>query len=70
MVICYKEKANVIDSMKIIGDIKNKNVILIDDMMDTEGTICKASEMMIASGNESVRAICTHAILSGNALQI
>ena len=69
MVICYKKrkKANVIDSMKIIGDIKNKNVILIDDMMDTGGTICKASEMMIASGAKSVRAICTHAILSGNA---
>ena len=70
MVICYKKrkkKQNVIDSMKIIGDIKNKNVILIDDMMDTGGTICKASEMMIASGAKSVRAICTHAILSGNA---
>ena len=69
MVICYKKrkKANVIDSMKIIGDIKNKNVILIDDMMDTGGTICKASEMMIASGAKSVRAICSHAILSGNA---
>ena len=69
MVICYKKrkKANVIDSMKIIGDIKNKNVILIDDMMDTGGTICKASEMMIASGAKSIRAICTHAILSGNA---
>ena len=69
MVICYKKrkKANVIDSMKIIGDIKNKNVILIDDMMDTGDTICKASEMMIASGAKSVRAICTHAILSGNA---
>ena len=69
MVICYKKrkKANVIDSMKIIGDIKNKNVILIDDMMDTGGTICKASEMMIGSGAKSVRAICTHAILSGNA---
>ena len=44
MVICYKKrkKANVIDKIKIIGDIKNKNVILIDDMMDTGGTICKS----------------------------
>tara|TARA_B100000902_G_scaffold33941_1_gene40800 strand:- start:1466 stop:2398 length:933 start_codon:yes stop_codon:yes gene_type:complete len=69
MVICYKnrKKANVIDSMKIIGEIKNKNVVLIDDMMDTGGTICKASELMIANGAKSVRAICTHAILSGNA---
>ena len=46
---------------------KNKNVVLIDDMMDTGGTICKASELMIANGAKSVRAICTHAILSGNA---
>jgi len=69
MVICYKnrKKANVVDSMKIIGDIKNKNVILIDDMMDTGGTMCKASELMISNGAHSVRAICTHAILSGNA---
>ena len=71
MVICYKKrkKANVIDSMKIIGDIKNKNVILVDDMMDTGGTICKASEMMMANGAKSVRAICTHAILSGKAYE-
>ena len=71
MVICYKnrKKANVIDSMKIIGDIKNKNVILIDDMMDTGGTICKASELMIDNGAKSVRAICTHAILSGKAYE-
>ena len=69
MVICYKnrKKANVVDSMKIIGEIKNKNVVLIDDMMDTGGTICKASELMISNGAKSVRAICTHAILSGNA---
>ena len=71
MVICYKKrkKANVIDSMKIIGEIKNKNVILVDDMMDTGGTICKASEMMMANGAKSVRAICTHAILSGKAYE-
>ena len=71
MVICYKKrkKANIVDSMKIIGDIKNKNVILIDDMMDTGGTICKASELMISNGAQSVRAICTHAFLSGKAYE-
>ena len=69
MVICYKQrkKANVVDKIKIIGDIKNKDVVIVDDMIDTAGTMAKASELMKKSGATSVRAICSHAILSGKA---
>ena len=71
MVICYKqrEKANVISHMELIGDVKGKNVILVDDMVDTAGTLTKAAEVMIERGAISVRAICTHALLSGNAYE-
>ena len=69
VVICYKQraKANVISHMELIGDVKGKNVILVDDMVDTAGTLTKAADLMIERGALSVRAICTHAILSGNA---
>jgi len=71
VVICYKqrEKANVISHMELIGDVKGQNVILVDDMVDTAGTLTKAADMMIERGALSVRAICTHAILSGNAFE-
>ncbi len=71
VVICYKqrEKANVISHMELIGDVKGQNVILVDDMVDTAGTLTKAADMMIDRGALSVRAICTHAILSGNAFE-
>ena len=71
VVICYKErkKANVIEKMELIGDVEGKNVILVDDMVDTAGTLVKASEIMKDKGAVSVRAICTHAILSGNAVE-
>ncbi len=71
VVICYKqrEKANVISHMELIGDVKGQNVILVDDMVDTAGTLTKAADMMIERGAISVRAICTHAILSGNAFE-
>tara|TARA_B100000767_G_scaffold240476_1_gene236290 strand:- start:12925 stop:13857 length:933 start_codon:yes stop_codon:yes gene_type:complete len=71
VVICYKqrEKANVISHMELIGDVKGKNVILVDDMVDTAGTLTKAAEVMIKRGAISVRAICTHALLSGNAYE-
>ena len=71
VVICYKqrEKANVISHMELIGDVKGKNVILVDDMVDTAGTLTKAAEVMIERGAISVRAICTHALLSGNAYE-
>ena len=71
VVICYKprKKANVIEKMELIGDVEGKNVILVDDMVDTAGTLVKASEIMKDKGAVSVRAICTHAILSGNAVE-
>jgi len=69
VVICYKqrEKANIISHMELIGDVKGKNVILVDDMVDTAGTLTKAADLMMERGATSVRAICTHALLSGNA---
>lgn len=66
MVICYKirKKANVISDMQIIGDVKGMDVLLIDDIVDTAGTITKASELMLQNGAKSVRAIATHAVMS------
>jgi ribose-phosphate pyrophosphokinase len=71
VVICYKqrEKANVISHMELIGDVKGKNVVLVDDMVDTAGTLTKAAEVMRERGALSVRAICTHALLSGDAYE-
>ena len=69
VVICYKQrkKANVVSHMELIGKVDGKNVIIVDDMVDTAGTLCKAADLMMERGAESVRAICTHALLSGNA---
>ncbi|MGO3706393.1 MAG: ribose-phosphate pyrophosphokinase [Mesonia hippocampi] len=69
VVICYKQraKANVISHMALIGDVKGKNVVLVDDMVDTAGTLTKAADLMMERGAKSVRAICTHPILSGEA---
>lgn len=69
MVICHKsrEKANEVHDMRIIGDVKGKNVILLDDMVDTAGTITKAADLMMNEGALSVRAIATHGVLSGPA---
>ena len=69
VVICYKqrEKANKISRMELIGEVKGKNVILVDDMVDTAGTLTKAATLMKDRGAISVRAICTHALLSGDA---
>ncbi len=71
VVICYKQrkKANVIGHMELIGDVKGKNVILVDDMIDTGGTLTRAADLMIERGALSVRAICTHPILSGDAYE-
>ena len=71
VVICYKQraKANIISHMEVIGDVKGKNVVLVDDMVDTAGTLTKAADLMIERGALSVRAICTHAVLSGNAYE-
>lgn len=69
VVICYKQraKANVISHMELIGEVKGQHVVLVDDMVDTAGTLTKAADLMMEKGALSVRAICTHAILSGNA---
>jgi len=69
VVICYKQrkKANVISHMELIGNVEGKNVILVDDMVDTAGTLTKAADLMIERGALSVRAICTHPVLSGAA---
>jgi ribose-phosphate pyrophosphokinase len=71
LAICYKQRkvANQIESMTVIGDVKGKDVVLIDDMCDTAGTLTKAAEMMISEGARSVRAICTHPVLSGPAYE-
>ena len=66
LVLCHKtrEKANVVGTMQIIGDVKGKNVILMDDMVDTAGTITKAADVMKEAGALSVRAIASHAVMS------
>jgi len=71
VVICYKQrkKANVISHMELIGDVKDRNVILVDDMVDTAGTLTKAADLMMEKGAKSVRAISTHAVLSGAAYE-
>lgn len=71
LVLCHKQraKANVVANMTIIGDVKDKNVVLIDDMVDTAGTITKAADLMMAAGAKSVRAVASHAIMSDPATQ-
>ncbi|WP_435579384.1 ribose-phosphate pyrophosphokinase [Gilvibacter sp.] len=71
VVICYKQraKANVISHMELIGNVEGKNVVLVDDMVDTAGTLTKAADLMMERGAKSVRAICTHPILSGQAYE-
>lgn len=71
VVICYKQraKANVISHMELIGNVEGQHVVLVDDMVDTAGTLTKAADLMMEKGALSVRAICTHAILSGNAYE-
>ena len=61
--------ANEVDSMTVIGDVAGKDVVLIDDMCDTAGTLTKAAELMMEHGALSVRAMCTHAVLSGPAYE-
>ena len=71
LVLCHKQraKANVVESMKIIGDVKGKNVIILDDMVDTAGTITKAADLMIENGALSVRAFASHGVLSDPATE-
>ncbi|MDR0371155.1 MAG: ribose-phosphate pyrophosphokinase [Prevotellaceae bacterium] len=69
MVLCHKtrEKANVVGEMKIIGEVEGKDVVIVDDMVDTAGTLCKAADLMIENGANSVCALVSHGVMSGNA---
>ena len=71
IIISHKEraKANVVGKMTAIGDVKGRNVIIVDDMIDTAGTICMAADMLMEKGAKSVRAAITHPILSGQAYE-
>lgn len=71
LVICdkHRKRANEVASMQVIGEVEGADVVLVDDMIDTAGTICKAAEILKDKGANSVRAICTHAILSGKATE-
>jgi ribose-phosphate pyrophosphokinase len=71
MVLGYKtrEKANVVSEMRIIGDVEDKNVIIVDDMVDTAGTLCKAASLIMDNGAKSVRALVTHGVMSGDAIK-
>ena len=69
--VCYKQrkKANVIEDMFLIGEVAGRDVVIVDDMVDTAGTLCKAADIMMENGATSVRAIASHAILSGKAYE-
>ncbi len=69
MVICdkHRKRANEISSMVVIGDVTDRDVVLIDDICDTGGTLAKAAGLLKEKGARSVRALCTHPVLSGNA---
>lgn len=71
MAICYKlrKKANVVDHITVIGEVENKNIVIVDDMIDTAGTVCLAAEMMMGRGAKSVRVVATHPVLSGQAYE-
>jgi ribose-phosphate pyrophosphokinase len=71
MVVCDKQRAraNEIASMQVIGDVEGQDVVMVDDIVDTAGTICKAAELLRARGARSVRAIITHPVLSGPAYE-
>lgn len=71
LVICdkYREKANQVAGMTVIGDVSGADVILVDDLVDTAGTLCRAAEAIMEKGANSVRALCTHPVLSGNAYE-
>lgn len=65
----YRKEANKIESMRLIGEVEGMDVILVDDLVDTAGTICKAAALLKEKGAKSVRAVCTHPVLSGKAYE-
>ena len=69
LVICdkYRKKANVVSGMTVIGDVKDADIILVDDLVDTAGTLCRAADIIMDKGAKSVKALCTHPVLSGDA---
>ncbi len=71
LILCHKQraKANVVAQMTVIGDVKGKNVIIVDDIVDTAGTITKAANLLLDNGAESVRALCSHPVMSNPATQ-
>ena len=71
MVICYKhrEVANQVSEMRVLGDVYGKDVVIVDDMADTAGTLCKAAEVMKKAGAKSVRAVVSHGVMSGPACE-
>lgn len=71
MVLCYKlrKKANLVEEISVIGEVEGRNIVIIDDMVDTAGTIVLAANMMKERGAKSIRAVATHPILSGNAVE-
>lgn len=71
MVVCdkHRKRANEVASMQVIGDVEGFDVVLVDDLVDTAGTICKAAGIIMDKGARSVRAVCTHAVLSGPAYE-
>jgi ribose-phosphate pyrophosphokinase len=71
MVVCDKERkrANQVESMQVIGNVQNRDVVLVDDLVDTAGTLCRAANILKERGAKTVRAISTHAVLSGNAYE-
>lgn len=71
LAICYKQRKvfNQVNEMTVIGDVEGKDVVLVDDMCDTAGTLAKAADMMMSHGAKTVRAMCTHPVLSGPAYE-
>jgi ribose-phosphate pyrophosphokinase len=71
LVICdkYRRRANEVSAITVIGDVQGRDVILVDDLADTAGTLCKAADALVQKGANSVRAICTHPVLSGKAYE-
>ncbi len=69
LVVCdkHRQRANEVASMRLIGDVQDKDVVMVDDLVDTGGTMCKAADLLMEKGAKSVRAVVTHPVLSGNA---